>query len=388
MTTVYCTAPFVGLTVREDGKVKTCCVGGLTIGNLNNDSICQVAQSQVLQTIQQDMLSNTPNLENCKSCTEKEKHSELASLRQYYMRHYPTFDPQDLQLKVLDIRWNNTCNLGCVYCNSTFSSVWENRMSVARSTISKPYQDDLLNWILDKIDHVQEIMLVGGEPMLMKQNYVLFNQLPQTARISVITNLSYDFENLPCIEDLLRRPAENVIWNVSLENIGSKFEYARSGAKWTQIEKNFDFLLKHWPESISINMVYSVLSAFDLPDTILHLQNIGIKKFNLMNIDGKDNLPVDVYNLPIEIQQIAAAKLLQARNAHQQSLHPEDRDLYPMQGADDIYHALQTNQVSRAITWSEFEEKIKWYDRWGQHKYQDLWPDIYNLVRKSLNAGV
>jgi hypothetical protein len=33
--TVYCTAPFNGITVRENGDVKTCCVAGVVIGNLN-----------------------------------------------------------------------------------------------------------------------------------------------------------------------------------------------------------------------------------------------------------------------------------------------------------------------------------------------------------------
>jgi MoaA/NifB/PqqE/SkfB family radical SAM enzyme len=35
---VYCTAPFNGLTIREDGHVRTCCSGINSLGNLNKDT--------------------------------------------------------------------------------------------------------------------------------------------------------------------------------------------------------------------------------------------------------------------------------------------------------------------------------------------------------------
>ena len=39
MSSVYCTAPFNGLTIREDGHVRTCCNGSISLGNLNYESI-------------------------------------------------------------------------------------------------------------------------------------------------------------------------------------------------------------------------------------------------------------------------------------------------------------------------------------------------------------
>ena len=117
-------------------------------------------------------------------------------------------------------------------------------------------------------------MLVGGEPMLMKQNHVLFQTLPDNCQISIITNLSYDLERLQCINDLLKRPRDKIIWNVSMENTGEQFEYVRNGGNWQQVEKNFKFLMKHWPTTVSINMVYSLFSALNLYQTIQHLSNI------------------------------------------------------------------------------------------------------------------
>jgi len=380
---IYCTAPFNGLTIRENGDIRTCCVGHSVLGNLNEISIDEIEKSPVLKQIQQDMLSHNANLENCQSCIQQEKSHGLAALRQHYLKYYPKFDPNNLSLKFIDVRWNNTCNLGCLYCNSDFSSIWENRLGQNRSSLSKPYQDDLLSWILDRIDHVEEIMLVGGEPMLMKQNYELLQRLPDHARISIITNLSYDLERLPCVPDLLRRPAKNIVWNVSLENTNQKFEYVRSGASWSQVEKNFVFLKKHWQSNISLNMVYNVFSAFDLADTVSYFDQNGIQKFNLFPV--AKNSTLNIKNLPLSIQKIALDQLKLTQQQHLESLHPEDQDLFPMEGADLLIKNLSNGKIEYPISLNDFYEKIKWYDQWGHLKFEKLWPELNQLISQSLS---
>ena len=183
---IYCVAPWNGVTVREDGHVRTCCAGNTSLGNLNNSTIDQIINSDTLSNIRQDMLSGSPNLKNCASCVKSESQSGLASLRQHYNKFYSVGNDQEFKLKNIDIRWNNACNLGCMYCNKTFSSVWEDRLGMKRSTVIKNYQDDLLVWILDHAAELEEIMLVGGEPMLMKQNYALLNRLPDQCKVSII----------------------------------------------------------------------------------------------------------------------------------------------------------------------------------------------------------
>ena len=380
--TVYCTAPFNGLTIREDGHVRTCCIGKTSLGNLNDMPIESIERSRTLQDIQKDMLSNSPNLKNCVGCLNLEKNSGLASLRQMYLREFPSTNDNSLALKFIDIRWNNTCNLGCLYCSKTFSSVWETRLQETRSTVQKPYQDDLLSWILDRVHHVEEIMLVGGEPMLMKQNYKLFRYLPINSRISIITNLSYDLESLPCIDNLLRRPTDKIIWNISMENVGEKFEYVRSGASWKQVEKNLKFLKKHWPETVSVNMVYSIFSAFDLEETIGYFNSIGVKKYSLAPVD--DHPEINLSNFPKEIQSLAADILDNVQKQHKESLHPEDQNLYPLQGANEIMSSLRDDLPNKFITLDKFVNKIDWYDRWSEKKFETLWPEINDLIHKSL----
>jgi MoaA/NifB/PqqE/SkfB family radical SAM enzyme len=381
-TPVYCTAPWNGLTIRENGKVKTCCVGRTNLGDLNYESITDIEESVALQTIRKSMLTGRPDEKNCIDCINNKKQAGLATLKEHYNKFYPEFNQEKLQLKFIDIRWNNTCNLNCLYCSPMFSSTWGDKQGIKLSKPVKSYQDDLLDWVLKKSNQVNEIMLVGGEPMLMKQNYELLTRLPEQCTISIITNLSYDLENLPCLPDLLRRPVDKILWNISVDNTHEQFEYVRSGAKWSQFEKNLTFLIKHWPNTPSINIVYSMFSAFELTNTIKIFSELNIKKFNFQPITH--NSTMDLFNMPTAIKQQARQELERAQQWHINSLHPEDRQFYPLQGVDQLLQSLNFESLNQ-ITLSAFQEKINWYNQWSSVPFETLWPDIIPLVNAHLS---
>jgi len=379
---VFCTAPWTGLTIRENGFVKTCCVGEVNLGNLNYQSMDDILNSPSLKEIQKKMSNGEPDLQNCKHCISEQKQAGFAALQQHYNQYYPEFNPNQIELKNLDLRWNNVCNLGCMYCGPDFSSVWENRLEIKRGTAVKDYQDDLLAWILKHSTEIQELMLVGGEPMLMKQNYSLLNQLPDECRVSIITNLSYNITTLPCISNLLRRPKENTVWNVSLENTGFQFEYVRNGGSWEQVKNNLEYLNQNWPGFVNVNFVYSMFSAFDILETIKTLHELGIKKINFVTINQRPT--IDVFNMPDPIRQEAARQLNLAQQWHMKNIHPEDRNLYPLEGADSIFNQLMKPNTTPSVTKENFLTKIQWYDQYNTQKFQDLWPNVIDLVARYL----
>lgn len=381
-TNIYCTAPWNGITVREDGHVRTCCSGKISLGDLNQESINDIIQNDQILNIQKKMLNGQPDVENCQSCVSRTSNSGLAPLRNHYLQYYPDISHGNLKLNSLDIRWNNTCNLSCMYCSPMFSSTWADKLNVNNASPVKSYQDDLLEFILSKINDVKEITLVGGEPMLMKQNYRLFKHLPNNTKISIITNLSYDLENLPCINDLLTRPQDNILWNVSAENINKQFEYVRNGATWDQFEKNIKFLAKHWGNQTTILMVYSMFSAFELSDVIEKFHSLGIKKFMLQSYTG--NPCIDVFKMPKDIQKLAAIELGKAKEIHYKNIHIEDHQLYSIDHADSLINHLVKETDPIIVSKEEFINRIAWYDQWNNQKFQDLWPHVLEMVIKRL----
>ena len=202
--------------------------------------------------------------------------------------------------------------------------------------------------------------------------------MPLDCRISIITNLSYDLKKLPCIDDLLKRPTDNIVWNISSENIHGQFEYVRQGAVWTQLEENIKFVQQYWSNTLSLNMVYSMFNAIDLLGVVKKFKSLGIQKFNLIPIAG--NQAMNVFCMPTPIRQRAKEVLTAVRNYHLDSLHIEDRDLYPIQGIEQIISNLETPNTNTLTSQLNFKKQIAWYDQWSSTRFCDLWPNLVELT--------
>jgi len=382
---LYCTAPWNGITVRENGNVLTCCMGSTVLGNINSQPIHKIYNNSKHIQIKQEMLDGTPS-KNCINCVNFEKNNAnvTASIRSYYNTTYSNLADE---LKFLDIRWNNLCNLSCIYCGPYFSSSWAEKLSPNNIKIIKnDYDSDLEDWILSKVDQLHELMLVGGEPLLMKQNYKLIDKLSDTTRLSIITNLSYNLSNNQSTQKLFNRPKDNTIWNVSVENYGQQFEYVRNGANWQQFSDNLKLLMANNPNNVNLQMVYGVFSALSLFDTVkYYYNNFDIKKTKPNLIDG--NPILSLFRYPNSILKLAI-KQLEDIIAWQKETFGIDYELYKSDDFETILDKLNEtvyNNVSREIiTKDEFIKGIASYDKWTKHKFFDLWVDEYKQIIESL----
>jgi MoaA/NifB/PqqE/SkfB family radical SAM enzyme len=380
-TDVYCTAPWKGITVMADGIVKTCCIGKVKLGNLNDDSIDNIMASPVLEQIKYDLANGIKN-HNCKVCHQQEESINYANLRSHFLKYYPLSSLQQSQINVVDVRWNNKCNLACQYCGPESSSTWQDKLGLPTYTVNKPYQDDLLDWIVNKSSQLREIMLAGGETMLMKQNYKLFSVAPADCRFSIVTNLSYDLEDLPCIPDLLKRPRDNVIWSISADNTYKQFEYVRTGASWEKFVKNINFLTTHWPNTIGLNIVYSILSAVDIDKTYQTFSELGVHKVSILQIMGNEELSVD--RMPASIRTLCYQSLERLRKFHSEKFGI-DQELYPISGIEMVYQSLTKPSAHPTISKEKFNQKINNFDSWSTvGLFQNLWPRLSILLDQEL----
>jgi radical SAM protein with 4Fe4S-binding SPASM domain len=381
--TPYCTAPWNGITVQPDGSVTTCCVGKVSLGNINQQSIIEIINNPTHQRIKQNLLDNTNLKENCQICLDLEKSSGNTPVRQLYLNDYPTLSNK---LRFLDIRWTNFCNLTCVYCGSYSSSAWADKLDSNNKKITiNQFDSDLESWVLDKADELYELNLVGGEPLLMKQNYNLLAKISDSVRLSLITNLSYNLENLPCLDILLTRPKDNTIWNISAENYGEQFEYIRNGADWLQFEKNIKFLVAQGLNTIRLQMTYGIHSGLNLLDTIMCFYELGIKKFNINPVILNPGL--DIFTFPNPVIALALEQLEQVK-LWEQSTHGIDYDLYRTVDLDNLikrmYNILETEDRA-VISKDIFVNEIAKYDQWHTKKFNELWPNKYQLIMDSFN---
>ncbi len=86
------------------------------------------------------------------------------------------------------MRWRNTCNLACVYCDSSLSSTWAKELNepirVDEQQLAKTKE-----YVLANAPNLKNVYLAGGEPLLMKENSELLDRLDPSCTVRINTNL-------------------------------------------------------------------------------------------------------------------------------------------------------------------------------------------------------
>jgi len=251
------------------------------LGNIKDTPIEKILNGSTNIKLKQDMLSDRqPG--NCQGCYLQEKNrSSLSSIssRLYYRKEIASKteldiydDEKNFSLKHVDLRWTNSCNQACVYCEPMLSSKWAQELGTHISS-NKEARQSVKEFVFDNIEKLQNVYLAGGEPMLMKENLEFLQLLKQKnpdCSIRINTNLSTTKTG---IFDLVCS-FPNVHWTVSVESIGQEYEYIRYHGSWDEFEKNLT-TIKKLDHKISFNMLHFILNYRSLFGCIEHLKGSG-----------------------------------------------------------------------------------------------------------------
>ena len=266
MDNFFCAAPWRGLHINPRGDVKTCCAGNPNmLGNLNSQSIEQILNSKLMAEIRQDLSQGRPH-EYCSNCVKAERFG-AESERAWHNNVNPNFDyaaagDQYHYPVIVDVRWNTTCNLSCNYCGEFCSSKWAAIKSIPVKSGARPYYDQVCDFIEQHHDHIHEVALVGGEPLMLPENNRLLDVIPKDSIVTLITNLSVDLENNKIFQKLATR--NKVGWSMSFDNVGDRLEYVRHGAAWDKIKHNLAIiknLMSTQGQWGGIHAVYNMYNA-------------------------------------------------------------------------------------------------------------------------------
>ena len=376
----YCTAPWTGIQIVEDGRVRVCCDGQTILGDVSKQPIEEIINNDIHNKIKEDVLAGRHS-SNCDTCFRRIEISGEAPMMNHYNNNYPDIEKG---IQFVDLRWNNLCNLTCIYCGDQCSSAWMRRNGKKdRFELRNVYDLSVENWLLEHTPQAT-LFLIGGEPMLMKQNHQLLSKLSKDTRINILTNFAYDLKSNPIFEQLLEWPVDNVHWNMSMENTGEKYEWIRPGASWQQVEDNIKFVrTTKFAESMTFAAVHGLFSAFDFFETYKKFFNLGVKKVSLQNLMGFPDL--DLFECPKPMLELALEQLEKTYEWQQQELDPEDRELYIITNFDGVVNKLKMlieNDHKGSLTKESFNQKINELDQISGKSFKDLWPDVYELVQQ------
>lgn len=277
----FCTLPWMGVYIQPDGGVKNCAITKEFLGNINDTPLVDILHGTANQKIKQDMLNNVmhPRCGHCHTLEKNQKFSpDAVSNRIWYLKTLVTRDlnffdqTENYKLRMLDLRWKNTCNYACLYCGPDLSSAWANELNLPQRISDEALQQSL-DYIYKNIESVEHVYLAGGEPLLIKENLTLLNRIYEfnpDMDIRINTNLSIINND---IYNMLKQ-FKNVHWTVSVDGVGKEFEYVRYGGNWDKFVQNLHQLREDF-EKINFNSTWCIMTAKGVLECIDFLQDLG-----------------------------------------------------------------------------------------------------------------
>ena len=199
--------------------------------------------------------------------------------------------------KVIELKFSNLCNLKCVFCASVCSSLWEHELGLPEQVTNNQKLDRtimseiILEWLKENFRHVDSIMFLGGEPALQPEFYqivdLFLSNTPDkvgSKELTFSTNTFYPESYRNKFETAIQKVLDaghTVFPRISLDGVGEKQSYQRTGLKWNKFEYNMlSFLEKFNPDTTGIkkikaNIALNVLNLVYCDEIVHYLDSVG-----------------------------------------------------------------------------------------------------------------
>jgi pyruvate-formate lyase-activating enzyme len=241
--------------------------------------------------------------------------------------HAPVELDQDLAAtrvtpRILEIYFDNVCNLKCLYCGPYFSSLWdaENKKfgtfnqhgltipsDFKKSQHIESNKQKLFQWIRDHGHNLTVLNILGGEPLYqqeLNQCIELFDQHPAPElKLQIFTNLFCKTDHLKHTVDRVRQLVDtNKIREfeitASLDCWGPQQEYVRFPLKLQHWEQNFNYLLEQDFINLIISSTVTPLTIKTLPDLLEKIQQwnkIRPVHHYQNSVNGPSHFMIDIF---------------------------------------------------------------------------------------------
>lgn len=374
----FCAYPFNTVFLGSDGGVKPCCSSRTNIGNINENSLEEIINGPIIKSIRKSIVENKwhPTCSQCKELEEIGARTERTGVLHKF-DEFKDADENTFKLQKIDIRWSNTCNLSCNYCYEYFSSQWAKIKGIKVNANKDVAEDSVFSLIEKNRDSIEVINLLGGEPLLQKQNKRLIEILHDKSYY-ILSNLSVDIKNNDIAQKLINM--NTVEWGISFETIEDKFEYVRHGADWNVFHNNLKYLKENKAKMINAHPLYCTYTALNLVEYYNFLlesklftsvfwcaiQNIKGLNVNHMPHNFKEKAIREIESCEtqfgnIDPEHLGISHLTEIKNKLIDSLNDKE-DRY---GIEHFYY------------WT-YEIENKFMTK--KHTAKELWPELYDEI--------
>lgn len=201
----------------------------------------------------------------------------------------------DVTPRIVEVYFDNTCNLSCVYCHDGFSSRiqqentrhgrFEHDGLVIDNTHRRHSNFDQItqqfwSWLDANYATVRRFHLLGGEPFYQRQFDTcldfLYNHTNKDLEFNIVSNLMVDPERLRAYIERIKslvadRRIKRFEITASIDCWGDQQEYVRHGLDLQRWKQNFEYLVGERWITLNINQVVSVLTVPTMSDLVAYI---------------------------------------------------------------------------------------------------------------------
>jgi sulfatase maturation enzyme AslB (radical SAM superfamily) len=230
------------------------------------NSFEDILNNEHIRKLRCDMLSGVKN-PLCRICHTVERANGGKSARYWNLQKYRhlmaesisntdqdgIFDLKHFKFAYWQFKISGICNLKCRTCHPTFSTAIYHEQR-KHGLLDSKYMIDIrkiserlpvfMSEILKHIQNVEEVHFVGGEPMLMKEHWLILDELIRHDKLAVRLNYHTNLSTLTYkgmdVTDRWRKFTGAIWVSPSVDATSLRNEYIRDGADWNAFCVNLD----------------------------------------------------------------------------------------------------------------------------------------------------
>lgn len=308
-----CVYKFAWSTIRLSQKTTNSCYR-VQLEPISVDNFDNFHNTPIKLSTRQEMLDGKWPGKGCEYCRDLEKAGGISDR----MQANSHTDPPPELLKnnrsinvsptIVEVYFNNLCNMSCIYCSAINSTTWENENRKFKlvtqeelDSYDKNKQDypaileKYWQWLEKNASSLREYYILGGEPFFQpefEQNIEFFEKHPcPDLVVSVFSNLKVKnekFKNiLNKIQNLINsNHIKSFRLLSSIDSWGAQEEYVRYGLDLSQWEENFKTLVEQYP-AIEL-VVKSTLCNLNIKSTVELFKKIN--EYNAYRVKSNNTL--------------------------------------------------------------------------------------------------
>jgi MoaA/NifB/PqqE/SkfB family radical SAM enzyme len=293
----FCILPWISLEASPIGTVRPCCLSRSEIVNeqgvkysLGETDLDTIRSSVYMRNLRESFLrGHMP--QDCDRCWNEERSGRNSKRMHTLDRLKNMIDDEDWGLDAkplmfMDLKLGNICNLKCRICGSWSSSTYaaeeirfqddkKNNFHYVMMKLGRWPREEKKFWqdLEQHMSALRYLEFTGGEPFMISEHFDLLKKLVDRGYAKDI-EIHYNTNGTiyPVGAEEIWRCFRHVEIAFSIDDVGERFEYQRSGAQWIMVNAHIEQFREMRSRNNNISLqVCTTVNAFN----VMYLEDVA-----------------------------------------------------------------------------------------------------------------